>query len=157
MEQDSDQMGKDDEQTSIEDTSSLNFNFLDEDRTETVAGTNEPAEGETFTVETPSAFMNTAHILPESSSPGKIETLITKKLLLESPRRRKKKARPEYLSWNHVGRKGGGVHHLDHENKTGCGMDRAAFIHYAGGLDGSTVLRAQFMLKTGLNGPLQHS
>ena len=51
----------------------------------------------------------------------------------------------------------GEVHHRDHENKTGCGMDRVAFIYYTRGLDGSTVLRAQFMLKTGINGQLQHS
>ena len=44
MEKDLDQIGKDDEKTSIGDTSSLNFNLLDEDKTETVAGTTEPAE-----------------------------------------------------------------------------------------------------------------
>ena len=91
-----DQAGKDNDKASVGGASSLlEFDFLDEDEegTETLAGLlnqrkTEPAEDETSTLEPPSAFMNAAHNLSESSSPGKIETT-TKKLLTESPRKRK--------------------------------------------------------------------
>ena len=90
-EQDPDQAVKDDDKTSVGGASSLNFNFLDEDEegTETLAGRTEPAKDEISTMEPPSAFKKAAHNLPESSSPGKIETT-RKKLLTESPRRREK-------------------------------------------------------------------
>ena len=43
MKQDPDQAGKDDDKTSVDAVLSLDFFFLDEDETETVAGTTEPA------------------------------------------------------------------------------------------------------------------
>ena len=89
MEQDPDKAGSDDEKASVGGASRLDFNFLDDkEGTETLAGTTEPAEDETSTLEPPSAFMNPAHNLPESSSPGKTETT-RKKVLTESPRRRR--------------------------------------------------------------------
>ena len=89
MEKDPDQVKKVDDKASLGGASSLDFNFLAEDETETVAGKTEPAEDENSTLEPPSAFMNAAHNLPKSSSPGKSET-ITEKLLLEPPPSRKK-------------------------------------------------------------------
>ena len=69
--------------------SSLGFNFLDgDDQAVKLAGTTEPAEDESFTPKTLSFFLNTNRKVSESSSPGKIETT-AKKLLTESPRRRK--------------------------------------------------------------------
>ena len=47
MEQDPDQEGNDDDKASVGGASCLNFSFVDEDETETVAGTTEPAEDET--------------------------------------------------------------------------------------------------------------
>ena len=74
MEQNPDQVGSDDDKTAVGGASSLCFNFWDEDEEgrEALAGTTEPAEDETSTLEPPSAFMNTAQKLPESSSPGKV-------------------------------------------------------------------------------------
>ena len=76
IEQDPGQVVGDDNEPSVGDASNLDFNFTDEEEeeTETLAGTAEPAEDETSTLESPSAFMNAANNLPESSSPGKIET-----------------------------------------------------------------------------------
>ena len=67
--------------------------MLDDDEvgTETLAGTTEPAEDETSTLEPLSAFMNLSHNLPESSSPRKTKAT-AKKLLMKSPRRRRIKS-----------------------------------------------------------------
>ena len=50
MEKDPDQVKKVDDKTSLGGASSLYFNFLAEDETETVAGKTEPAEDETSTL-----------------------------------------------------------------------------------------------------------
>ena len=91
MEQNHDQAGKDDDKASTVGVSSLDFHFLDdyEIGTETLKGTTEPAKDEASTLEPPSAFMNLSRNLPESSSPGKFKTN-GMKLLMESPRRRRK-------------------------------------------------------------------
>ena len=96
MEQNPDQVVRDDDETSVSGAFSRDFNFLDEDKegTGTSAGTTELAQDETSTLEIPSAFMNAAYNLPESSSPGENE-ITAKKLLTESPRRKKKKTQPE--------------------------------------------------------------
>ena len=73
VEQDPDQAGKDDDKASVGCASSLDF-FFDEDETEIVTGTTEPAGDEICALEQPSAFMNTARNLPESSSAGKSKT-----------------------------------------------------------------------------------
>ena len=93
MQQDPDQAGKDDEKASTGGMSSLDFNFLEdfEVETGTLEGTAESAEDETSSLEPPSAFMDLSRNLPASSSPGKFET-IEKKLLMESPRRRRKES-----------------------------------------------------------------
>ena len=70
-EQDPDQAGRHDDKVSAGGSSGLDLNLLDDDEagTETLAGTNEPAEDETSRLKAPSAFMNLSHNLPESSSP----------------------------------------------------------------------------------------
>ena len=80
VEQDPDQAGKYDDKVSVGGASRLDFNLLDEDEegTETLAGTIEAAEDEVFLLEPPSAFMNAAHNLLESRSPGKIDTATKK-------------------------------------------------------------------------------
>ena len=84
------QAGKDEDKVSVGGSSILDFNFVvkNKEGTETLAGMTEPAEDENSMLEPPSAFMNTAHKLPESGSPGNIETT-RKELLTEFPRRRK--------------------------------------------------------------------
>ena len=121
------------------------------ERTDTLAGTTEPAEDETSTLEPPSAFMNAAHNLQESSSPGKIGTT-TKKLSLESPRRRKIDGGARVLFLGTLSEEEWEDHHGDHENRTGCDMDRVAFMEVVW-----TVVLCyvtQSTLKTGLNRPL---
>ena len=90
MQQEPDQAGKDDDKASTGGMSRLDFNFLEdfEVETGTSEGTTEPAEDETSTLESPSAFMVANRKLLESSSPGNSRT-IEKKLLMESPRRRR--------------------------------------------------------------------
>ena len=77
MEQDPDQARRDDDKASVGGASSLDLNFLDDDEegADALAGTTEPAKDETSTLEPPSVFMNAAHNLPESSSPGKMKLL----------------------------------------------------------------------------------
>ena len=60
MQQNPDQAGKDDDKASTGWMPSLDFNFLEdfEVETGTLAGTTEPAEDETSTLEPPSAFMD---------------------------------------------------------------------------------------------------
>ena len=60
MQQDPDQAGKDDDKASTGGMSSLNFNFLEDFEVEmgTLEGMTEPAEDETSTLESPSAFMD---------------------------------------------------------------------------------------------------
>ena len=101
--------------------SSLDFNFLGdyEIGTETLEGTTEPAEDETSTLESPSAFMDLSRKLPESSSAGKFKTTETK-LLMESPRRRRIEgtSRVPFL-WT-LSEEEWEVHHRDH--KVGQGV-----------------------------------
>ena len=98
-----------------------------------VTGTTEPVEDETSTPEPPSAFMNTAHNLTESNFPGKNETM-TKKILTESPRRRKIEVQPVYLYWVPWQK------NSENENSTDCGLD---FCFYGGSLDCSALLLDQ--------------
>ena len=70
IEQGPEQAAKDDGKASVGGVSSVDVSFLDED--ETVAGTTEPADNETSTME-PLSFMTAAHNLPENSSHGKNE------------------------------------------------------------------------------------
>ena len=129
MKQDPDQAGRDDDRASVGVSSSLDFNFLDDEEVgpETLAGTTEPAQEEIFTLEPPSAFVDITHDLPESSSPGK-KKIIIKKLLTESPRRRRIEGAARALFLGTLPEEEWEVHHKDHENRTGCGMGRDAFM-----------------------------
>ena len=92
--------------------------------------------------------MNTIHNVPESSSPGKIET-ITTKFLTGSPRSRNIENPARVLFLGTLSEEEGEVHHRDHQNRAGCGMNRVAFMEEVW-----TVVRCygiQSMLKTGLN------
>ena len=133
MEQYPDQAGEGDDQASVGGVSSLDFNFLVEGETETVAGTTASAKDDISTLKTSSAFLSTAHNLTESSSPSKNKTT-TKKSLTESPRRRKMEGAARISLLGILSEEEWEVHHRDHENRTSCGMDR-------GGLGGSAVLR----------------
>ena len=88
IEQDPDPAGEDDDKASLGCASSLDSIFLDEDEigTETLTGTTERAEDEPSNLDSPSAFMNLSHNLPESSSPGKTKATASK-FLMESPPR----------------------------------------------------------------------
>ena len=129
MQQDPDRAGKDNDKASTGGVPSLDFNFLDnhEIRTETLQGTTEPAEDETSTLEPPPAFMNISRNLAESSSAGKSKTIETK-LLTESPRRRRIEGSARVPFLGTLPEEEWEVHHRDHEIRTGCNIDRVAFM-----------------------------
>ena len=153
MQQDPHQAGKDHDEVSTGGRSSLNFNFLDdfEIGTETLEGTTGPAEGGTSTLQPPSTFMDISRILLESSSYGKLKTT-EMKLFMKSPRRRRIEgtARVPFLGtlpaeeWK--------VRHRDHKSRTGCNMDRVAFIKKVWKVVHGYGNHSK--LKTGLNRPL---
>ena len=144
-------MGKDDDKASVGGESSLDFNFVDEPKWR---WRRERLNQRKMKLQhwSPSLFMNTARSLPDSSSLGKIEAVMTQKHLTESSRKRLigsatrvplLRTQPEE-EWD--------VHHHDRENRTGCGMDRVAFMEEI-----LTVVQCygnHFLLKTGLNRPL---
>ena len=109
--------------------------------------TTEPADESTSTLEPPSAFMETNRKLPESDSP--INSKDTEqKLLMESPRRRRIEGAARVPFLGTLPKEEWEVHHRDHENRTGCGMDRVAFMEEV------TVVQSygtQSILKLGLN------
>ena len=90
MQEDPDQAVKEDDKVSTGGMSSLDFNFLNdfENGTDTLEATTEPADEGTSTLEPPSAFMGANRNCPESSSPSNSKNT-EKKLLMESPRRRR--------------------------------------------------------------------
>ena len=148
MEYDPDKEGRDDDKASVGGASTLVFNFLDEDETKLVAGTTEPAEDGASTLPSPSAFTNAAHNFPEGSSTGKIK-FTTKKLLSESPRRRKIEGAARVPFLRTLPEEAWKVHHRDHESKTGCVMDRIAFMEEVWPVSQCNGTLA--MMKTGLN------
>ena len=89
MEQNPERWAKDDDKASLCGVWSLVFNFLNENETETVAGTNEPAEEKTSALKPNSAFMNKSYSLLESSSLGKTKSIVKPNLLTVSLCRRK--------------------------------------------------------------------
>ena len=113
--------------------------------------TTEPADEGTSTLETPSAFMGTNRKLPESSSPSNSKN-IEQKLLMESPGRRRKEGAARVTFLGRLPQEEWEVHHRDHENRTGCRMDRVAFMEEVW-----TVVQSygtQSNLTLGLNRPL---
>ena len=153
MQQDVSQAGGEDDRASTGGVSSLDFNiFSDLENNADTLETTEPADEGISTLESPSAFMEMKRNLPESSSPGNSRNT-EQRILMESPRRRRIEGSarvpflgtfPEEVSWE--------VHHRDHESRTGCRLDRVAFMQEVW-----TVVQSygtQSILKTGLNRPL---
>ena len=116
-----------------------------------VEGTTEPAEEGTSTLEPPSAFMKMNRNLLESSSPSDSKN-VEKKLLMKSPRRRRIEGTVRIPFFGTLAIEKWEFHHRDHENRTGCNMDRVAFMEEVWTVVQSYV--TQSMLKTGLNRPL---
>ena len=89
--------------------------------------------------------------LPESSTPSCSKNA-EKKLLMESPRRRRIEGTARVPFLERLPEEEWEVHHRDHENRTGCSMDRVAFMEEVW-----TVVQSygtQSILKIGLNRPL---
>ena len=113
--------------------------------------TTEPADEGISTLEPPSAFEEMKRNLPESSSPGNSRNN-DQRILMESPRRRRIKASARVPFLGTLPEEEWEVHHRDHESRTGCKLDRVAFMEEVW-----TVIQSygtQSILKTGLNQPL---
>ena len=116
MQQDQNQAEKEDDKASTGRMSSLDFNFLSnfENGAETVGGTTEPAEEGTSTLEPPSAFMEINGNLLEGSSPSNSKN-VKKKLLMESPRRRRIESFARVPFLGTLPKEEWELHHRDHE------------------------------------------
>ena len=113
--------------------------------------TTEPANEGFLTLEPPSAFAEMKRNLPESSSEGNSKDN-EQRLLMESPRRRRIEGAARVLFLGTLPKEEWEVHHRDHESRTGCRLDRVAFMEEAW-----TVVQSygtQSILKVGLNRPL---
>ena len=153
MQQDPDQAEKEDDKVSPGGMSSLDFNFLSdfEKGTDTLEATTDPVDEGTSTLEPPSAFMVMNRKMPERSSPSNSKNT-EQKLLMESPRRRKIVGTARLPFLRTLPKEELEVHHKDHENRTGCRMDRVAFMEEVW-----TVVQSsgnQSFLKIGINRPL---
>ena len=152
MQEDPDQVEKEDDKASTGGVSSLDFNFLSdfENNADTFEGT-EPANEGILTLVPPSAFVEMNRNLPESSSPGNSKDN-EQRLLLESPRRRRIESAARVPFLGTLLEEEREVHHRDHENRTGCRLDRVAFMEEVW-----TVVQSygtQSILKVGLHRPL---
>ena len=154
MQQDPDQAGKEDDKALTGGASSLDFeSFLSdfENGMDALEVTTEPADEGISTLEPPSAFMGMKRRLPESGYPSNSKDT-EQKLLMESPRRRRIEGAARVPFLGTLPEEDWEVHHKDHENKTGCIMDRVAFMEVVW-----TVVQSygtQSILKLGLNRPL---
>ena len=95
--------------------------------------------------------MGTNRNLPASSSPSNSRNT-KQKLLLDSSRRRRIEGIARVPILGTLPKEEWEVHHRDHENRTGCRMDRVAFMEEVW-----TVVQnygTQSILKIGLNRPL---
>ena len=146
-----DQAGGEDDRASTVGTSSLDFNiFSDLENNADTLETTEPADEGISTLEPPSAFMEMKRNLPESSSPGN-SRINDQRILMESPRRRRIEASARVPFLGTLPEEEWEVHHRDHESRTGCKLDRVAFMEEVW-----TVVQSygtQSILKTGLNNP----
>ena len=152
MQQDANQAGGEDDRASTGGVSSLDFNFLSdfENNADTLEAT-EPTDEGTSTLEPPSAFTEMKRNLPESSSPGNSRNS-EQRILMESPRRRRIEGSARVPFLGTLPEEEWEVHHRDHESRTGCRLDRVAFMEEVW-----TVVKScgtQSMLKVGLNRPL---
>ena len=152
MQQDANQAGGEDDRASTGGVSSLDFNFLSdfEINADTLEAT-EPADEGTSTLEPPSAFTEMQRNLPESSSLGNSKNN-EQRLLMESPRRRRIEGSARVPLLGMLPEDDWKVHHRDHESRTGCRLNRVAFME-----EFWTVVqsfRTRSILKVGLNRPL---
>ena len=123
-----------DDKASTGGISSLDFNFLsDFENNADALKTPEPANEGTSTLEPPSAFAEMKRNLPESSSPGNSKDN-EQRLLMESPRRKRIEGAARVPFLGTLPKEEWEVHHRDHENRTGCRLDRRS-------LDSSSELR----------------
>ena len=155
MQQDANQAGGEDDRASSGGVSSLDFNFLSdfENNADTLEA-NEPADEGTSTLEPPSAFTEMKRNFPKSSSPGNSRNN-EQRILVESPRRRRIEGSARVPFLGTLPEEEWEVHHRDHENRTGCRLDRVAFMEEIW-----TVVQSygtQSILKTGLNRPLMRT
>ena len=127
MQQDANQAGGEDDRSSTGGVSSLDFNFLSdfENNADTLEAT-EPADEGKSTLEPPSAFTEMKRNLPESSSPGNSRNK-EQRILMESPRRRRIEGSARIPFLGTLPEEEWEVHHRDHENRTGCRLNRVAF------------------------------
>ena len=152
MQQDPDQAEKEDDKASTGGIFSLDFNFLSNfENNADALETTEPANEGTSTLEHPSVFVEMNRDLPESSSPGTSKDN-EQRLLMESPRRRRIEGAARVPFLGTLPKEEREVHHRDHENRTGCKLNRVAFMEEVW-----TVVQSyggQSILKVGLNRPL---
>ena len=151
MQQDTDQVEKEDDKASTGGVSSLDLIFLSdfENNADTLE-TTEPANEDTSTLEPP-AFIAVKRNLPESSSPGNSKDS-KQRLLMESRRRRRIEGAARVPFLGTLPEEEWEVHHRDHENRAGYRLDRVAFMEEVW-----TVVQSygtQSILKIGLNRPL---
>ena len=152
MQQDASQAGGEDDRESTGGVSRLDFNiFSDLENNADTLETTEPSDEGTSTLEPPSGFMEMKRNLPESSSPGNSRNN-EQRILMESPRRRRIEGSARVPFLGTLPEEKWEVHHRDHESRTGCRLDRVAFMEEVW-----TVVQSygnQSILKTGLNRPL---
>ena len=146
MQEDADQTEKEYDKASTGGISSLDFNlFSDFENNPDASETTESANEGSSTLEPPSAFAEM------SSSPGNSKDN-EQRLLMESPRRRRIEGAARVPFLGTLPEEEWEVHHRDHESRTGCRMDRVAFMEEVW-----TVVQSygtQSILKLGLNRPL---
>ena len=152
MQQEPYQAEKEDDKASTGGVSSLDFNFLSDFESGADAlETTEPGDEGTSTLEPPSAFMKTNRNLPESGSPSNSKAT-EQRLLMESSKIRRIEGAARVTFLRTLPKEKWEVHHRDHENRTGCRMDRVAFM-----VEVWTIVQSygtQSILKLGLNRPL---
>ena len=139
IQQDPDQVEKENDKASTGGMSNLVFNFLSD------------FENDTDTLEPPSAFMGTNRNLPQSSSPSDSKKS-EQTLLMDSPSRGRIEGTARVPFLGTLPEEEWEVHHRDHENRTGCRMDRVAFLEEVWTVVQSYV--SQSLLKLGLKRPL---
>ena len=150
--QGNDQADREDNKASTGGISSLDFNFLsDFENNADMLEAAEPADEGTSTLEPPSAFIEMKRNLPESSSLGNSKDN-EQRLPMESQRRRRIEGAARVPFLGTLPEEEWEVHHRDHENRTGCKLDRVAFMEEVWTVVQS--YRTKSILKVGLNRPL---
>ena len=128
MQEDPDQAEKEDDKASIGGIINLGFILLNDfENNADALETTEPANEGTSTLEPPSAFAEMKPNLPESSSPGNSKDN-EQRLIMDSPRRRRIEGAARVPFLGTLPEEEWEVHQQDHENRTGCRLERVAFM-----------------------------